>query len=124
MKISTAESVIMQVLWREAPRTADQIIDEVGEPQAWTMRTVKTLIGRLLAKGAVSAIAEGRRYLYSPVLTRESYLAEESDGFVGRLFEGRLAPLVLNFSEREKLDPQDVADIRKLLERIDARNGK
>ncbi|MDB5439612.1 MAG: BlaI family transcriptional regulator [Caulobacteraceae bacterium] len=124
MKISAAESVVMQALWRSAPQTADQIIAQVGKPQSWTMRTVKTLISRLLAKGAISAQPDGRRYLYSPVLSRDDYVADESDGFVERVFDGRLAPLVMHFAERQKLDETDLDDIRKLLERIDARNGK
>lgn len=124
MKISAAESVVMQVLWRDAPQTADQIIAQVGKPQGWTMRTVKTLISRLLAKGAISAEPDGRRYLYSPVLTRDAYVTAESDGFVERVFDGRLAPMVLHFAERQKLDETDLDDIRKLLERIDARGGK
>lgn len=124
MKISAAESVVMQVLWREAPQTAEQIVAEVGKPQGWTMRTVKTLISRLLTKGAISAQPDGRRYLYSPVLTRDAYVTAESDGFVERVFDGRLAPMVLHFAERQKLDGDDLDDIRKLLERIDARNGK
>lgn len=124
MKISAAESVVMQVLWRDAPQTADQIIDQVAKPQGWTMRTVKTLISRLLAKGAISAQPDGRRYLYSPVLTRDAYVTAESDGFVERVFDGRLAPMVLHFAERQKLDEADLDDIRNLLARIDARNGK
>ena len=70
MKISSAESVVMEALWREAPRSAEEITAEVAPPQGWTLATVKTLINRLLKKHALGATPEGRRYLYRPLVAR------------------------------------------------------
>ena len=69
--------------------------------------------------GAIAAQRERRRYLYSPVLQREAWLLGESEGLLGRLFGGRVAPLVAHFSQHRKLDPADIAALRKLLEEID-----
>lgn len=80
---------------------------------------MKVLISRLLKKKAIGATAEGRRYLYSPLVSREAYVGSESQGLLDRLFDGRLAPLVSHFSKREKLAPEDIADLRRLLEKLD-----
>jgi predicted transcriptional regulator len=119
MKISAAESVVMEALWRREPLGADEIAAEVAEGQGWTEATVKTLINRLLKKGAVAAEPQGRRYLYRPVLGREAYVAAESQGLLDRLFEGRLAPLVSHFSESRKLSAEDIAELKKLIEGLD-----
>lgn len=119
MSISEAESVVMEVLWRQAPRTAEDILAEVGPQQGWQEGTVKSLLNRLLKKKAVRAEREGRRYLYSPKLTREQYVSQESKGLLDRLFDGRIAPLVAHFSEQRKLSRKDVADLKKLLEELD-----
>jgi BlaI family transcriptional regulator, penicillinase repressor len=119
MAISEAEAVIMEVLWRQAPRTAEEILAEVGSQQDWQEGTVKSLLNRLLTKKAVKAEREGRRYLYSPRLTREQYVSQESKGLLDRLFEGRVAPLVAHFSEQRKLTRKDIAELRKLLEELD-----
>lgn len=119
MSISEAESVVMEVLWRRAPRTAEDILAEVGPQQGWQEGTVKSLLNRLLKKKAVRAEREGRRYLYSPKLTREQYVSQESKGLLDRLFDGRIAPLVAHFSEQRKLSRKDVADLKKLLEELD-----
>jgi predicted transcriptional regulator len=119
MAISEAEAVIMEVLWRQAPRSAEEILAEVGMQQDWQEGTVKSLLNRLLTKKAVKAERDGRRYLYSPRLTREQYVSQESKGLLDRLFEGRVAPLVAHFSEQRKLSKRDIAELRKLLEELD-----
>lgn len=119
MAISEAEAVVMEVLWRQAPRSAEEILAELGPRQAWQEGTVKSLLNRLLKKKAVKAEREGRRYLYTPLLTREKYVSQESKGLLDRLFGGRVAPLVAHFSEQHKLSRKDVAELRRLLEELD-----
>lgn len=119
MKISTAESVVMEALWRRSPLAAEDIAAEVAAPQGWTEATVKTLINRLLKKGALAASKDGRRYLYRPVLAKDAYVAAESQGLLDRLFEGRLAPLVSHFSQTRKLTPEDIAELKKLIAELE-----
>ncbi len=109
----------MEVLWRHAPRSAEEILAEVAVPQQWQEGTVKSLLNRLLTKKAVQAERDGRRYLYSPRLTREQYVSQESKGLLDRLFGGRVAPLVAHFSEQRKLTKKDITELRKLLEKLD-----
>jgi predicted transcriptional regulator len=119
IRVSAAESVVMGALWGKSPLSAEEIIGEVGEANGWTEATVKTLINRLLKKGAIAARKDGRRYLYTPKLKRADYVAAESQGLLDRLFDGRLAPLVSHFSQGGKLSPEDIADLKKLIEELD-----
>ena len=119
MSISDAEAQVMQVLWDRHPRSADEVAAALAPATGWAEPTVKTLLNRLLNKGAVDAARDGRRYLYSPVLAREAWVAQQSEGLLERLFGGRVAPLVAHFSERGRLSDADVAELRKLLEEID-----
>ena len=119
MAISEAEAVVMEVLWRAAPRSAEEILAEVGPAQDWQEGTVKSLLNRLLKKKAVKAERDGRRYLYEPLLSREKYVSQESKGLLDRLFDGRVAPLVAHFSEQRKLTKKDIAELRKLLKELD-----
>ena len=119
MRISGAESLVMEALWRREPLTAEEIFAEVGEAQGWAGATLKTLLNRLLNKNAVSAQKDGRRYLYRPLVARDEYVESESQGLLDRLFDGRLAPLVSHFSERQKLTAQDIADLKRLIAELD-----
>ncbi|MCX7513753.1 BlaI/MecI/CopY family transcriptional regulator [Frateuria sp. STR12] len=119
MPVSEAESTIMDVLWRQAPRSAEEILAEVGPRQGWQEGTVKSLLNRLLKKKAIKAERDGRRYLYTPLLSREKYVSQESKGLLDRLFGGRVAPLVAHFSEQRKLSKKDIAELRRLLQELE-----
>lgn len=119
MSISDAEAVVMDVLWKRHPASADEVVAALAGRAEWAEPTVKTLLNRLLNKGAIQAEKEGRRYLYSPVLSRDAWLAEQSAGLVDRLFGGRVAPLVAHFSEQRKLSSVDIAELKRLIAELD-----
>src|SRR5690606_38760428 len=103
MQISDAESVVMEALWRTSPRGSDEIIAELGQEQAWHGSTIKTLLNRLVRKGALKVARDGRRFLYTPVLRREQWVAGQSRSLLDRLFDGRLAPLVAHLADSRAL---------------------
>jgi BlaI family penicillinase repressor len=119
VSISEAESVVMEVLWRRSPIATEDVMSALEPNGKWQETTVKTLLNRLLKKGAVRARKDGRRYLYSPVLTRKEWLSIESTGFLNRLFGGRVAPLVAHFSTQRKLSRKDIADLKRLIQELD-----
>lgn len=119
IQISEAEAVVMQVLWGQHPLSADEVMARLPRSNDWAEATVKTLLNRLLNKGAIAAEKEGRRYRYSPLVERDAWVLEESSSLIDRLFDGRVAPLVAHFSQHQKLTHDDVAELRKLLEGLD-----
>ena len=117
--ISEAESHVMDVLWRgPGGMPAEDIAAALADEQQWQEATVKSLLNRLLKKGAVSASKDGRRYLYSAVLGREQWVSSESTSMIDRLFGGRVAPLVAHFGKHRKLSAADVAELKKLIEEL------
>ena len=119
MQVSDAESIVMEVLWSRSPLGSDEVVAELAKRSDWAEPTIKTLLNRLLKKGAIRAERDGRRYLYSPVLTREAWVASQSEGVLDRLFGGRVAPLVAHFSEQGKLSQDDIDELRRLIGEID-----
>lgn len=115
MPISDAEALVMEVLWQRNPLGADEVIAALAVRTGWAEPTIKTLLNRLLNKGAIRAEKQGRRYLYSPALAREAWVEQQSEGLLERLFGGRVAPLVAHFSERGKLSAADIAELKKLI---------
>lgn len=119
MPISDAESLVMEVLWEEHPLAAEEVVAALAKTTDWQEPTIKTLLNRLLNKGAIAAQRDGRRYLYRPLLSREDYVHAESKSLLDRLFDGRVAPLVAHFSERRKLSKKDIAELKRLIGEID-----
>lgn len=119
MQISEAESAVMEVLWQRSPQTSEEVFAALAGHQDWQEATVKTLLNRLLNKGAIEAAKDGRRYLYSPTLRREDWVMGESESLLARLFDGRVAPLVAHFSQHRKLSASDVAELRRLVDSLE-----
>ena len=117
-RISDAEHAVMEALWRESPRTAAEVCDEVSEQRGWSLATVKTLLGRLVSKEAIAAEPDGRRFLYRPLVERADYVGGESRRLVDRLFGGRAAPLLLHLVEAEALSDADIDEIERLIREL------
>ena len=116
--ISDAESRVLEVLWRDGPSTSERVIAALGE-ESWEVSTIKTLLARLVKKRAIRARKEGRRYVYSALLTREQWITTESEGLLRRLFGGRVAPLVQHFNQHRRLSKADIAELKRLIEELD-----
>lgn len=113
--ISDAEAQVMRQLWQRAPQAADEIAAALSPKQGWALATVKTLLNRLLKKGAVTAERDGRRFLYAPAVAQDAWVADTGLSLIDRLFGGRLAPLVAQFASERKLSADDIAALKALL---------
>ena len=117
-RISEAELEIMEALWREAPRTAADVAEDVAAERGWSLQTVKTMLARLQDKQVVDHVKDGRRFLYSPLIARRDYVRGESRRFVDRLFGGKISPLVAHLAERDGLSESDIDEIEKLIQEL------
>ncbi|HEY4339700.1 MAG TPA: BlaI/MecI/CopY family transcriptional regulator [Steroidobacteraceae bacterium] len=115
VQISDAEAAVMEVLWQRSPAGSEEIAIALAPQRQWHESTVKTLLNRLLRKGAIRASKQGRRHLYTPLLKREAWLSEESAGLLDRLFGGRVAPFVAHFSRQRKLSRRDLEELKRLI---------
>jgi BlaI family penicillinase repressor len=115
VRISAAESQVMEALWRKSPLTPDEIIASVGPANGWAGGTVRTLITRLLGKKALAGSRKDGIYLYRPLIARADYVQSESQSLLDRLFEGQVAPLVAHFAKHRALTAADVKKLKKLI---------
>ena len=109
----------MEVLWRRSPLPTEAVVAALESEQRWQDGTVKALLNRLLRKKAIHADKDGRRFLYSPLVSRDTWLLSESKGLLDRLFAGRIAPLAAHFSRHGELSKRDVADLKRLIAEIE-----
>lgn len=117
MRISDAELSVMEIVWSAPGLGAAEIAGRI-EGHDWSDKTVKTLLARLVEKGALRAEPEGRRYLYHPLIER----AEHSKSMVGRLadtlFGGKAAPLVAHLADARDLSDDDIEELESLVRRL------
>lgn len=123
ISISEAESQVMEVLWQAGQQSTDDIAAALAGRQDWQLATIKTLLNRLLNKGAIRAEKDGRRYLYSAALRRAAWQRAESTNLIDRVFGGSVAPLVAHFSKHRKLASADVKALKELIEAYEKGKG-
>ncbi|GAA0852998.1 BlaI/MecI/CopY family transcriptional regulator [Aliiglaciecola litoralis] len=116
IELSKAEFEVLDALWIDYPATASQIIDRLSDDKQWHEKTIKTLLGRLVKKGALTFEKDGRQYIYTPSIDRADYTLKESQSFVERFFSGRIAPLVSGFAKSQQLSEQDINDLKKVID--------
>jgi BlaI family penicillinase repressor len=93
-KISEAEWEVMEVLWKQSPLTALEVVQELASHKEWKDQTIRTMLGRLVRKKALTFRADGKIYFYRPLVTREHCVRVESRTFLDRVFGGAAKPLL------------------------------
>src|SRR5436305_1698014 len=117
--ISDAEWEVMNACWSAAPRplAANEVVEALaGRRPPWNPKTVKTLLNRLVKKGALTFDTEGNRYLYRPAVRREQCVRSETRSFVDRVFGGAVGPMLVHFVSQSKLSPAEIEQLKRLLE--------
>lgn len=119
MKITPAETKIMDLLWEREPRGSEEMVQDLMRSEGWRTGTIRTLLARLVKKGAVGVEAEGRRYSYRPLIARADYAKSESESLIDRLFAGELTPMVAQFTRSRPLSPKDLEALKALIAEIE-----
>lgn len=114
--ISDAEWEVMEVLWGEAPLTSRDVVERLAAVTEWSPKTIKTLLGRLVRKGALIYEEQGNRYLYSPAVARGEAIRAEGRSFVKRVFGGDETRALLHFARQVELSGEEIEELRRLLE--------
>ncbi len=116
-RIAESEWKVMKVLWRSTePQPAYDIIQEISTEEHWQPKTIKTLLNRLVKKGALGFKKYKNLYLYFPLLTESECLKTESESFLRRCFDGSLKPMLAHFVEQRRLTREEIRELRRILD--------
>ena len=116
-RISETEWAVMKVVWEQAPCSASEVIATLRQHDPnWHPKTIKAFLNRLVKKKVLGFKVEGRAYLYRPLVLESECAAAASESFLERVFGGSLKPMVAHFVERKRLSPQEIRELKDLLE--------
>ena len=121
-QISDAEWLVMQVIWDRGPSTAQEVVAALHEAgEDWHARTIKTMLNRLLKKGALAADAEGNRYVYRAAVKREACVRAQSRTFLQRVFGGDALLAMVHLAQQADLPPQELERLRTIIRDMEQR---
>jgi len=115
--VSESEWIVMEALWENSPQTASAVAKALRESTGWAENTVRTLMTRLVEKGALriaDPAVQPKRYL--PAVKRELCVQAESASFLDRIFQGAAKPLLVHFARNARLTEKEARELKALLD--------
>lgn len=114
-QISEAEFEVMQVIWKHAPISTNEIVERLSKTTSWSPKTIQTLIKRLTTKKAITYEKESRMFVYTPLVKESEYISQESSSFLKRYYNGNISAMLSAYLENDKLSDSEIDDLRALL---------
>lgn len=116
IELSDAEWQVMNLVWDRQPIMAQDVIGSLAEPCEWSPATIRTMLHRLVKKGALHFKPDGNRYWYRAAVKRAECVRNAASSFLDRVFSGEAAPLLAHFVRNAKFTSEELAELRKLLD--------
>lgn len=123
-ELGDAELEVLKALWEDGPGTVREVLNRLtrrGRNLAYT--TVQTFLTRLEQKGFVRADKSDLAYRYAARVTRERISKSRLRELLDQLYDGAAGPLVLQLVQNERLTPEEIETLQKLIERLDSDKG-
>ena len=106
----------MKVIWRRGQVTVRDVYEELLAQRKIAYTTVMTMMGILESKKYLRKSQGDRAYIYRPTRPQTEVISGMVRDFVNRLFNGSAKPLLVHLAENEQFTPEDLAEIKKLLQ--------
>jgi BlaI family penicillinase repressor len=117
LRISDAEWDVMEPIWEAGACTAADVIRRLRATHDWNHSTIRTLLARLVEKGALAYDVDGPRYIYRAAVSRQQCVRAEGRSFLAKAFGGDVAALVAHFVAESPLDRKQIQQLRRVLAR-------
>jgi BlaI family penicillinase repressor len=94
---------------------ASTVVEVLADKRQWSLATVRTLLRRLVNKGALAQESEGKRFIYKPLVSLEECVKRESESFLDRVLGRTPSATVLQLVQKADLTRKDIQELRKIL---------
>ena len=123
-QISEAEYEVMKIVWKNAPVSTNEVTETLTRTTDWSPKTIQTMLKRLVNKGALTYVKEGRVFVYTPLVEEEEYISQKSSSFLSRYYDGELTSMVSAYLENDRLSDDEISELRSLLDRSSHKEEK
>ena len=117
-RLGAVESQFADIIWKNAPLSSRDLVKLCQQQLDWKKSTTYTVLKKLCDRG----IFQHEDGIVTPLVSRQEFHARQSQGFVEETFQGSLPAFISAFASGKKLSPQDVSDIRRMLDEYGKEN--
>ena len=117
--MSDSEKEIMEIIWDNGGRIyISELLEAVAEAgREWKRTTVRTFITRLMEKGLLLGVRQGKNCEYRAAITKEEYLSGQARNFVEEVFDGNVKDLLASLIGPEKLETEEIEQLQSFWEK-------
>lgn len=119
LNISDSEWKIMKILWGKPELTLKEIAAGL-EDTDWSYTTIRTLVNRLVEKGALHADKSTGNFRYAPAVSEKECTEKEVTRFLARVFNGSASMLVSALTHDSGLTEEEQEKLRMIIDKMDS----
>jgi predicted transcriptional regulator len=117
----TQELEFLRYIAQHGPLSAGQVHEQLGDTLGLARTTVQTILERLRRKRHLSRRQKDGVYVYESAKSYEQVMTTTVGQFVDRALAGSISPFVAYLAERGTVTPAELAELRKIVKRLDAK---
>lgn len=123
-ELSEAEWHVLESLWEEAPKVGSRIAADMSERKGWSRSTTLTMLRRMTEKKLIACDDSGKIKAYMPLVHREEAVKKETESFLDRVYHGSVSMMLNGFVKKQKLKPEEIEELRQILEQAEDENER
>ena len=114
--LSQSEMEIMQVIWETAAPVTTTYLQEVFSHNGWKGQTIATFMARLVEKGVLTVVRQGKSNVYTPALSQEQYRQREAANVIDSMYHGSLRDFLAAFYGGKKMSQRESEELKQWFE--------
>lgn len=116
IRLGPVEARFADLIWAREPLSSGELVKLCAQELQWKKSTTYTILRRLCERG----IFRNQDGIVTSSMTKEAFLAMQSEQFVEETFQGSLPKFLTAFTSRKALSQQEIEELQKF---IDERRG-
>ncbi|HVI41624.1 MAG TPA: BlaI/MecI/CopY family transcriptional regulator [Anaerovoracaceae bacterium] len=117
LSISESEWKVMKVLWERPDLTLREVAASLKETD-WSYTTIRTMVTRLMEKGAIDADKSLSNFRYFPAVSENECKIKEVNRFLSRVFDGSVSMLVSTLTKDSNLTEEEQKELMSIIEKM------
>ncbi|MFD1957172.1 BlaI/MecI/CopY family transcriptional regulator [Paenibacillus thailandensis] len=117
VKLFDSELKVMDILWKEGPTTAKELVALLKEQVGWNKNTTYTVIKKCIEKGVIERIEPN--FLCRPAISKEQVQEQETTELINKVFDGSVDLLFASLLGRKNLSAEEIQKLKQIVSKLE-----
>ena len=110
-KLGEIEKRFAELIWNNEPINSGELVKLAEKELTWKKSTTYTILRRLCERG----IFKNNESIVTSQISKEDFMARQSEQFVEDTFDGSLPQFLAAFSRRKKLSETEIKEVLNII---------